>query len=125
MATWYAWSNIYNGGETKEDDRLAGGVMVVKRNIIEAGSKVTAKDVGGQEAFDEMVEAGSIRPYAMPKDMGEYESPTQAVIRGLYKEGEIDPDKLLELTLIQETSGVAVNPPASEQKEVESKPAGA
>lgn len=118
----YAWATIYNGGETQEDVRT-GRNLVVERNVIQPGSVVVPKDVGGQEAFDEMVENGSIRPYKLPEDMNEGESPLEAVNRGLWKEGVIDQDKLLELTLI-DPSASTLNPPASEGKEVE-KPSGA
>src|SRR5262245_10724220 len=119
--TMYAWATIYNGGETTEDART-GRNLVVSRNVINPGDKVTPKDVGGQEAFDEMVENGSIRPYKLPENMQEGESPSEAVRRELFRGGDIPQDKLLELTL--GTGNPAISGTAEEAKEIET-PSGA
>lgn len=68
--TMYAWSNIRNGGEDMEviDARGNKRRVITERTIIAAGEKVTPKDVGGDAAFEQMVEAGAIRPYPYPKD---------------------------------------------------------
>jgi hypothetical protein len=125
MAKFYAWSNIYNGGETKEVTTSKGltQTIVVNRNIIPAGEEITkAKAKMTDEDWDEKIAGGSIRTYPMPDEADEVTSPTQAVISRLTSgTGEIDPDMLLELTLGQPAPA---NPPAEEAKEVETKPVG-
>jgi len=125
MAKYYAWSNLYNGGEVKEVTTSKGMTMnvVVNRNIIEAGTEVSkAKSGLSDESWDACIEGGSIRPYPMPEDADEVTSPTQAVISKLTTgTGEIDQNMLLELALTQPLSA---NPPADEAKEVEAKPVG-
>lgn len=96
---FYAWGTIYNGGESQE--AKDGRRLIVKRNIIEPGTEVTKAKLGmSDEEWDEKVEGGSIRPYPLPKNMEEGESPSDAVLRGLRAgKEEIPQDKLLELAL--------------------------
>lgn len=125
MAKYYAWSNIYNGGELKEVTTSKGltQTIVVNRNVIEAGTEVTKAKAGlTDESWDACLEGGSIRPYPMPEEADEVTSPTQAVLARLTKgTGEINQDMMLELAL---TQPMPVNPSSEEAKEVETKPVG-
>jgi hypothetical protein len=62
MATQYAWSEI-RVGEAKHDQTVPG-----KTTVIKFGDTVTADKVGGEEALQQMVEAGSVRD-TKPPDM--------------------------------------------------------
>ena len=124
MAKYYAWSDIYNGGEVKDVTSPTGVVktVVVSRNIIPRGEAVT-KSKFSDEEWDALIEGGSVRPYPVPEEADDLLSPTQAVLARLSKgTGEIDQNMLLELALSQPPVS---NPPADEAKEVEAKPVGA
>lgn len=125
MAKFYVWSDIYNGGETKEVTTSKGLTMTVveSRNVIQRGEEITkAKSKLSDVEWDEKVANGSIRTYPLPDEADEYTSPTQAVLRRLSTgEGEINQDMLLELALSQPAPE---NPPAEAAKEVETKPVG-
>ena len=125
MAKFYAWSNIYNGGEIKEVTTSKGMTqqIVTNRSIIPAGEEVSKGKAGlTDEDWDAMIEGGSIRPYPLPEDADEVTSPTQAVINKITTgTGDIDQNMLLELAL---TQPLPENPSAEEAKEVETKPVG-
>jgi len=118
MAT-YAWSDIYVGGETME---VRDRKIIVSRNIIARGDKVTKGDIRkfdkefSDEEWDNLVENGSIRDYPLPEDLRDGESPSEAITRRLYSGGEIDQNMLLELSLKHPP---ALNPPSEEAAEVE------
>ena len=90
----YAWSPIRNGGEviSVTDPQGRERRVISERNIIPVGEKVTAKDVGGEDVFDQMVEAGSIRPYPYPKDLdpASTESPLDFLRRQLREAAEAE-----------------------------------
>jgi hypothetical protein len=122
MASYYAWSDLYYGGETEQRERADGRSykVVMSRNIKRRGEKVTQKELGlNDEQWDAAVEGGSIRPYPVPEEASEWVSPTQAIINRLYRDGEVDPNQLLEMSL--------QNPPALSTSDVDTDkaPAGA
>jgi hypothetical protein len=89
---YYAWSRIRNGGETDSvtDPLGRDRKVVLNRNVIEAGSEVKPSDVGGEDTFDDMVEAGVLRPYPFPKDypMDSNESPVDFLRRRMREAAE-------------------------------------
>lgn len=104
MATkHFAWSNIYNGGEVKNVTLPNGGVkrVVTKRNVIAFGDEVSkSKSKLKDEEWDALIESKVIRDYAPPAGLGEDESPSSFIQRGLLAgELEFDPNLLLELSL--------------------------
>lgn len=110
MATYYAWSDLWNGGETKEVKK-PGGVshnVVSKRNIVKRGEKVTQKNLGvNDEEWEHLVESGSIRAYPVPEGANERISPTRALILDLLdNRGELDMNRLLEMGLANRPVGV-------------------
>jgi hypothetical protein len=118
MADHYAWSNIYDGGESKvvRDPSGRERRVIVSRNIIEFGTKVTKTKIG--DGWDSHIANGTIRPYAPPKDLPEDVSPAQHVLLELLGgKREIDQDMLLEMSL-------APGAPVEEEKESEA-PVGA
>lgn len=122
MATYYAWSDLMFGGETEKRDRADGRSykVVLSRNVKRRGEKVTAKELGlDSDEFDALVASGSVRPYPLPDEASDYVSPTQAIVNRLFKDGEVDPNQLLELSL--------QNPPAqaASDEDVDKAPAGA
>lgn len=122
MATFYAWSDLMYGGETEMRDRADGRSyrVVLSRNVKTRGEKVTQKELGlDDELWDALVESGSVRPYPLPEESDGYVSPTQAIVNRLFRDGEVDPNQLLELSL--------QNPPAqpSASAEDDKAPAGA
>lgn len=116
MATYYAWSELRNGGKVDEVVSPTGATktVVVERNTIAPGSKVKKSDFSDEE-WDALIDGGSVRPYPMPDDANEYTSPTQAVLSKLSSGGDIDQNMILELAL---TQPLAANPPAEEGAEV-------
>jgi len=119
MATFYAWSEIRNGGEVEEVVLPNGAVrhVVTKRNVVQPGAKITKKSLNlSDEEWDHFVENGVIRSYPFPDGVDEYTSPTQAILRELAVGGEIPVDRLLELALAHPP---AANPSASEGATVE------
>lgn len=83
--TMYAWTPIQNGGDvtTARDASGRERDVVRKRTVIAVGSKVKPDDVGGEDAFNQMVEAGSLRPYPFPEDLDPTsgESPRNYLLR--------------------------------------------
>lgn len=115
MAKWYAWSECRNGGKTKEIQLPQGGTRTVleSRNSIAYGQEITKAKLGvDDDAWNRLIEIGSIRDYPPPEGTDEYTSASQAFER-LYvnKQGDLDMNKLMELGLAHPTP---VNPPASE-----------
>lgn len=84
--TYWAWSPIRNGGEVKMVPTASGHgaerAVVTKRNVIPVGDKVAKGDV---DNFDELVDAGAIRPYPYPEGLNEdsLESPINFLRRRL------------------------------------------
>ncbi len=105
MAKYFAWSTIYNGGESKEG--RDGRKLIMKRNIIEPGTEVTKSKLGlSDEEWDTMIDGGSIRTYPLP-EMDEGESPANAVMRRLTRgSGEVSSDMLMELALAHPPEGL-------------------
>lgn len=119
--TLYAWSPIRNGGEviTVTDPQGRERRVVSERNIIPVGSKVTAKDVGGEGTLEEMVEAGSVRPYPYPTDLdpASFESPVNFLRRSLREAAEAEMSE--EQQLLMATGQGAV---VSDEALVEAQP---
>jgi len=106
MAKMYAWSTIYNGGESQEG--RDGRKIIMKRNVVEAGSEVTKSKLGvSDEEWNAWIESGTIRPYPFPKNMQDGESPASAVMRALTRgQGEVSSDMLMELALSHPPEGL-------------------
>lgn len=66
--TYYAWSPIRVANEKAELSTIA------------VGDTVTKADVGGDEAWDSLIEANVVRTQKVPQTTGD-ESPKQAVLR--------------------------------------------
>lgn len=119
MAKFYAWSDLYGGGTTRDVDRPGGGVVTVveKRNIFPRGEEVTkAKLKVSDEEWDGLIANGSVRDYPVPKEASETKSPAQAVLERMYKgTGEIDQNMLIEMAMKHPD---VINPPSDEGKEV-------
>ena len=121
MATYYAWSDLYNGGKVQEVKRANGAMakIVTDRNIIKRGEKVTKAQLKvSDEEWDHLVESGSIRSYKLPDGTTDRVSPTRALILSLLdRRGEVDMNKLLEM-------GLANAPVVEEEDEEATAPAG-
>lgn len=118
-AKFYAWSDLYYGGDVEDITLPTGGTrrVVSKRNVIRRGESVTRTKLNLSEAeFDTLVESGSVRAYPVPDEANEYVSPHQAVLRRLYTDGDIDPDTLLAM---------APSSPSAADDGAEEKPVGA
>lgn len=118
MAKFFAWSDLYNGGKIEKVTLPNGGVreVVVERNMIPRGSEISKGKLKLSDAdWDALVEGGSIRPYPLPDEADDNTSPTQAVLRRLSRDGEIDQNMLLELAL---TQPLPENPAAEEAAEL-------
>jgi len=102
-AKYFAWSNIYNGGETQNVTLPNGSVkrVVTQRNIIAFGEEVSkSKSKLSQEEFDALIESKVIRDYAPPANLNENESPSSAIQRQILSgDLEFDPNLLLEMSL--------------------------
>jgi hypothetical protein len=132
---FYAWSNIYYGGETEERTAPNGSTrkIVVSRNIVECGQPVSQAQLGlDDDEWAHLLEGQSVRPYPLPAGTDEHTSAHRAVMRMIVdEEGEIDPNKLMALTGAQHGAIVTLPPamhgPASEDAPVlgEDKPEGA
>ena len=116
---YYAWSDLYNGGETEKRSRANGREMtvVLSRNVIERGQAVSQSDLGlSDDEWEALVESGSVRDYPLPESADEYTSPSTAIVRSLVDDrGDIDVNKLMQLGLAHPP---AANPPAGEQAEI-------
>lgn len=116
---YYAWSDLYNGGESEKRSRANGQEMtvVLSRNVIERGQPVSQADLGvSDEEWESLVEGGSVRDYPLPDGASEYVAPSTAIVRSLVNDrGDIDVNKLMQLGLAHPP---AANPPAEEQAEI-------
>ena len=130
MPTYYAWSDLYNGG-TAEKMTAANGAertVIKERNVIERGAKVTQKELGvSDEEFEYLVASGSVREYPLPEGADDTIAPHRAVLAELVDEnGDIDVNKLLQMgaTSVQALTQLPapINPPASEGATVEDSP---
>lgn len=134
--TWYAWSDLHNGGEF-EVHKSANGVerrIVTSRNIIERGSEVSESDF--EEAdWTALVEGGSVREYPLPEEVDEFTSPHRAVMASIVDDnGDIDMNKLMSMGVgsvaALTTLPPPINPPADSENirtlnDGDDKPAGA
>ena len=131
---YYAWSNIYHGGET-EVRKSPNGVerkITVSRNIVKHGEPITQSQIkASDDEWENMIAGGSVRPYPVPEGADEHTSPHRAVMATLVDEnGDIDTNKLLQLgapsVAALTTLPNPINPPAEEGKTIgEDKPSGA
>lgn len=130
---YYAWTDIYNGGDV-EVRKSANGTerrVVSNRNIIERGSAVSQSDLGvSDEEWQVLLDGGSVRTIPVPEESDEFTSPHRAIMATIVDEnGDIDVNKLLALN----ASSVAAlttlppptNPPAEEGKTLGETPEGA
>jgi hypothetical protein len=102
---FFAWSDLYGGGEVGEVERFDGTKksVVLSRNITRRGESVSQADLKvSDEEWDHLIESGSIRPYPVPEEADTWLSPAQAVMDRLTKgTGEIDQNLLMEMALSQ------------------------
>jgi len=107
--TFYAWSDIYAGGESEKREAAGGRLVKVinKRNIIRRGEKVTQAKLGVEkEEFDALVASGSVRAYPLPEGADDMVSPSNAFLSSvLDSDGDVDINKLMDLGL--QNPGVA------------------
>lgn len=97
MAKYYAWSDIYNGGDVTE---VRGRNIVVKRNMIACGEQVTQAKAGvSDEDWDALIAGGSIRDYPLPENIPANESPSSYVTRMQAENLELDSDILLKMNV--------------------------
>lgn len=98
---FYAWSNLYNGGEatTRKASNGSERKIIASRNIIKHGDVVTQKELGvSDDEWNALIEGGSVRPYPVPEGTDEHTSPHRAVMATLVDDnGDIDVNKLLQL----------------------------
>lgn len=116
---FYAWSDLYNGGESEKRARANGLEMtvVLERNVISHGDPVTQSDLGvSDEEWESLLAGGSIRNYPPPDGTSDYVSPSTAMMRTLVNDhGDLDVNKLMELGLAHPP---VINPPAEEAAEI-------
>lgn len=116
---YFAWSDLYNGGESEKRPRANGQEMtvVLERNIITHGSSVTQEELGvDDDEWGRLIESGVIRTYAPPEGTSEYVAPSTAMMRSLVNDtGDIDVNKLMELGLAHPP---VINPPSEAQAEI-------
>jgi len=116
---FFAWSDLYNGGKTQEVTRPGGAprTVVTERNIVPRGDKVTQKGLGvTDEEWKALLDGGSVREYEVPKDASDTVSPTRAILaRVMNPQGDLDPDRLLELGL---SNPPVLNLPSEEAEEL-------
>jgi hypothetical protein len=101
MAEYYAWSPILVADDKAE------------RSTIPVGNAVTSADVGGEDSFNELVEAGVLRTQKVPETSGD-ESPKQAVLRQAQamiesvEDGDYGRDEVVEaMNVVQPRPGVS------------------
>lgn len=120
---FFAWSDLYFGGDAEEIELPSTGgrvtrQVITRRNIIRRGEPVSQSDLGcTDEEWEHLVESGSIRPYAVPDGADDQTSPTRAILAQVTdpSTGEVDPNLLMELALKHPPP---MNPPAEEEAEV-------
>ena len=81
--TMYAWSDLYNGGESSETK--LGRKIIHSRNIIARGDVVSQSDLdASDELWQHLQDTGSIRNYPLPDgyegDAAEGQSPVTFVL---------------------------------------------
>jgi hypothetical protein len=96
--SWYLWSNYQNGGETDEVRTPNGGTrnVVLSRNLIPAGTKVSKSDLEVDDAgWEALVEAGVVRSFPYP-DMpaGSTDSPLVFLQRKLNEQAASEEELL-------------------------------
>jgi hypothetical protein len=92
---FFAWTDIYNGGETTE---VRGRQIVTKRNMVAQGEAVDQAMLGVSDAeWQGLLDGGSVRDYPLPEGIGENESPNAYVARMQAEKMELDPDTLLKM----------------------------
>jgi hypothetical protein len=132
--TYYAWSDLYNGGESVERTNANGTKVriVESRNVIARGTEVSQSDIDvSDDEWNHLVESGSVRPYPLPDGADENVTPHRAVLAEIVDDqGEIDVNKLMALGATSAGALVTlpnpINPSAEEGKTLgEDKPAGA
>lgn len=99
---FYAWSNLYYGGETEDRTAPNGATrkVIVSRNIVECGAPVSQDQLGASdEEWEHLLESQSVRNYPLPVGTDEHTSAHRAVMRMIVDdEGDIDPNKLMALS---------------------------
>ena len=112
--SYYAWSDLYSGGET-EERAMANRqyrTVVLSRNVTPRGEKVTQAGLKvSDEEWQALLDGGSVRAYPVPEEASDYVSPASAAVSRITKGGEIDMNTLLELSL---QNPPVLNPPADE-----------
>lgn len=79
---YYAWSNLEHGAEVDDNGH------VLKKHVIEYGSKVTQKDLGcSDENWQRLIDLRVVRK-SVPPTVGRYESPKRKLIADANKQME-------------------------------------
>ena len=121
---YYAWSEIYAGGES-EIRETAGGRrrrVIINRNIIHTGDPVSQADLDcTDEEWENLIANGSVRNYPQPDGTDANTSPTTAFMASVTDDaGNIDPNKLMALAAKNPMPVIPVtNPPAEEDASLE------
>lgn len=95
----YAWTTIYNGGET---EMVRDRKIIHSRNVINPGDSVSQSGLKCSDAeWEALVAGGSVRPYAFPKIPEGFDgSPSDFIIGQMRDEdGEVSQDMLLALAM--------------------------
>lgn len=121
---YYAWSDLYGGGEVEQREAPGGRLVkvVMSRNIINRGEKVTQAQLKVEDdEWENLLAGGSVREYPIPDGADAYTSPHRAVMQALVgPDGEIDVNKVMELQNIEALAvpPTPINPPAEDAKEL-------
>lgn len=110
----YAWTTIYNGGET---EMVRDRKIIHSRSIIRPGEAVTKSGLKlDDDQWDALVAGGSVRPYKFPDMPADFDgSVSDFVMQKLRDDdGEIDQDVLLGLAMT--VHGDALTPEQLEER---------
>ena len=118
--TYYLWSPVQDGGETKLVPLPTGGErsVVVKRNVVPVGSKVTQEKLGADDAlWNEWVDGGVVRTYPYP-DMpaGSTDSPLVFLQKQLNEAANSEEERLTALVAGATTDEEALTTKVEDKK---------
>jgi hypothetical protein len=98
--SWWLWSNYQNSGETDTVRTPNGGErnVVLSRNVLPAGTKVTKSQLEVDDAgWDALVEGGVVRNYPFPDDIpaGSTDSPVVHLQKKLAAAAQSEEERLV------------------------------
>ena len=121
--TYYLWSRYQNGGETDEVRTPNGGTrnVIVSRNVLPAGEKVTQDKLGLDDAnWEALIEGGVVRTYPFPDDIpaGSTDSPIVHLQRKINEAATSEEERLVGMvTGVTSNDAQLVEEAAAAQKE--------